>query len=75
MAFFTWNLLVVTYLACCQWHCEADVYHVGLLAYDEGKVERFAGLPMALDKYLADHANNTILSKEMFVWVYEFYTW
>ena len=68
---FTWNLLILIYLSCDQCQCDADVYHVGFLASSYADYEnRFAAVPMALEQYLVDNSNNTLLSKSMFKWVF-----
>ena len=65
------NLVIVMYFTRQQWHCQADVYHVGYLAANYAdKEDRFAAVPMALAQYLLDHANDTVLSsaKHTFKW-------
>ena len=70
MTWSAWALLVVAYLVCCQWHCEAEVYHVSFLASNSEDMEtRFAAVTIALEQYLKDHAEDTILSKSMFKYV------
>ena len=61
------NLVTVVYVVCQQWHCQADVYNVGYLAgRPVDREDRFAAMPMALEQYLLDHANDTVLSEHTF---------
>ena len=60
------NFMTVMYFVCKQWHCQADVYHVGYLAFEPAdRKDRFAAILMALEQYLKDHANDIILSKHI----------
>ena len=71
-----WNLLIVTCFACHQWFCNADVYHVVVMGTSPHDSEQeYAAVPMALEQYLMDHANNTLLSERIVKWVKGWLIW